>query len=59
MFCESAMAAPASDDVSAAIEQLYQFGERLNESKEKSKVLCNFYFHFSRNLILETIPSSR
>lgn len=40
----SAMAAPASDsDASAAaIEQLYQFGERLNESKDKSKVIILF-----------------
>lgn len=45
------MAAPASDssDASAAaIEQLYQFGERLNESKDKSKVrapliVCQFF----------------
>lgn len=39
------MAAPASDDASAAIEQLYQFGERLNESKDKSKVRsANLFF---------------
>lgn len=34
------MAAPALDsDASVAIEQLYRFGESLNESKEKSEVL--------------------
>jgi hypothetical protein len=32
------MAAPALDDASVAIEQLYRFGERLNESKDKSQV---------------------
>ena len=36
------MAAPALHDSSAAIEQLYQFGERLNESKDKSKVILHF-----------------
>lgn len=34
-----AMSVPASEDASAAaIEQLYRFGESLNESKDKSKV---------------------
>lgn len=41
VMAAAAAAAAASDDASEAIEKLYQFGERLNESKDKSKVFLS------------------